>query len=55
MQASTESKANRQLLYTQKQTLGFSKVEYKPLLKGKLTKVNKPTLWNENTKHKRLT
>ena len=27
----------------QKQTLGFPKVEYKPLLKGKLTKVNKPT------------
>ena len=39
----------------QKQALGFPKVEYKPLLKGKLTKVNKPTLWNEKTKHKRLT
>ena len=31
----------------QKQTLGFPKVEYKPLLKGKLTEVNKPILWNE--------
>ena len=44
MQASNVSKANRQLLYTpQKQTLGFPKVEYKLLLKGRLTKENKPT------------
>ena len=52
MQTSTESKENRQLLIPPKQTLGFPKVEYKPLLKGKLTKVNKPTLWNEKTEHK---
>ena len=36
----------------QKQTLGLPKVEYKPLLKGRLTKANKPTLWNEKTEQK---
>ena len=55
MQTSTESKENRQLLYSPQQTLGFPKVRYQPHLKRKLTKVNKPILWNEKTKHKRLT
>ena len=43
MQTSTESKGDRQVLCTPKQTLGFPKVEYRPLLKGRITKVNKPT------------
>ena len=43
MQTNTESKGDRQLLCTPKQTLGFPKVEYRPLLKRKLTKVTNPT------------
>ena len=42
MQTSTERKGDRQLLCTPKQTLGFPKVEYRPLLKGRLTRVNNP-------------
>ena len=43
MQASTVSKAKGNYSTPHKQTLGFPKVGYQPLLKGRLTKVNKPT------------
>ena len=39
MQTRTESKENRQLLYSPQRTLGFLKVRYQPHLKRRLTKV----------------
>ena len=44
MQAKNYKKSKQvTTLLPKKQTLGFPKAEYKPHLKGKLTKVNKPT------------